>query len=199
MPILAFDRSARRIDADGRMHVEKSHISKANICQYLGNEIPGYESLGIDPDKIYRLLRDPAELERGASTFARLPVLSKHIPLTVANVAEDPELKQLIVGSIGSDISFNSPYLDADICIWDAAAIAGIETDQVAELSCAYRYVPVFEAGSFEGQPYDGRMTEIQGNHLALVEFGRAGPDVTVADSAENLLWLTISKSIRTI
>jgi hypothetical protein len=38
------------------------------------------------------------------------------------------------------------------------------------------------EAGEFEGQPYDGRMTEIRGNHLALVEIGRAGADVVVAD-----------------
>lgn len=38
------------------------------------------------------------------------------------------------------------------------------------------------EPGEFEGQPYDGRMTEIQGNHLALVEVGRAGSDVVVAD-----------------
>jgi len=43
--------------------------------------------------------------------------------------------------------------------------------------------VPVMEPGEFEGQPYDGRMTEIQGNHLALVELGRAGADVVVADS----------------
>jgi hypothetical protein len=38
------------------------------------------------------------------------------------------------------------------------------------------------EPGEFEGQAYDGRMTEIQGNHLALVEVGRAGSDVVVAD-----------------
>jgi hypothetical protein len=37
------------------------------------------------------------------------------------------------------------------------------------------------ESGEYEGQPYDGRMTEIQGNHLALVEVGRAGSDVVVA------------------
>jgi hypothetical protein len=69
------------------------------------------------------------------------------------------------------------------VCIWDARAIAGIETDKVREFSCAYRYVPVMEAGEFEGQAYDGRMTEIRGNHLALVEVGRAGSDVIVADA----------------
>lgn len=179
MPILrlAFDRSARRIDADGRLHVDRSHISKATVNPYYGREIPGYEDLGLAPDQIYRLFRDPVELERGAATFARLPILSKHVPVTV-----DAPRPDLVVGAIGSEIVFDSPYLDADLCVWDAAAIAGIETDKVRELSCAYRYVPVMEPGEFEGQPYDGRMTEIQGNHLALVEVGRAGSDVVVAD-----------------
>lgn len=175
---LAFDRSSRRIDADGRLHVDRSHISKATVNPYYGKEIPGYEALGLQPDKVYRLLRDPVELERAAPTFARLPVLSEHVPVTV-----DAPRPDLIVGAIGSDVEFKAPYLDADLCVWDATAIAGIETDKVRELSCAYRYVPVMEPGEFEGEPYDGRMTEIQGNHLALVEVGRAGADVVVADA----------------
>lgn len=174
---LAFDRTARRIDADGRLHVDRSHISKATVNPYYGKEIPGYEALGLAPDKVYRLLRDPVELERGAATFARLPILSEHVPVTV-----DAPRPDLVVGAIGSEVVFTPPYLDADLCVWDATAIAGIETDKVRELSCAYRYVPVMEPGEFEGQPYDGRMTEIQGNHLALVEVGRAGSDVVVAD-----------------
>jgi uncharacterized protein len=179
MPILrlAFDRTARRIDADGRLHVDRSHISKATVNPYYGKEIPGFEALGLAPDQVYRLLRDPVELERGAGTFARLPILSEHVPVTV-----DAPRPDLVVGAIGSEITFTPPYLDADLCIWDATAIAGIETDKVRELSCAYRYVPLMEPGEFEGQAYDGRMTEIQGNHLALVEVGRAGSDVVVAD-----------------
>ena len=174
---LAFDHSSRRIDADGRLHVDRSHISKATVNPYYGKEIPGYEALGLQPDTVYRLFRDPVELERGAATFARLPILSEHVPVTV-----DAPRPDLVVGAIGSEITFMPPYLDADLCVWDAIVIAGIETDKVRELSCAYRYVPVMEPGEFEGQPYDGRMTEIQGNHLALVEVGRAGSDVVVAD-----------------
>lgn len=179
MPILrlAFDRTARRIDADGRLHVDRSHISKATVNPYYGKEIPGFDAMGLAPDMVYRLFRDPVELERGAATFARLPILSEHVPVTV-----DTPRPDLVVGAIGSEITFSAPYLDADLCIWDATAIAGIETDKVRELSCAYRYVPVMEPGEFEGQAYDGRMTEIQGNHLALVEVGRAGSDVVVAD-----------------
>lgn len=180
MPIirLAFDASARHIDADGRLHVDKSHISKATVNPYYGREIPDFERLGLDANRVYNLLRDPVELERGAPTFARLPILNKHVPVTV-----DSPQPELVVGAIGSKVEFAAPYLDADLCIWDARSIAGIESKDVRELSCAYRYVPVMEPGEFEGKPYDGRMTEIRGNHLALVEVGRAGSDVVVADS----------------
>ena len=46
---IAFDRaSVRNYDADGRMHVERTPISKANVCEYWGREIPGAEALGLD-------------------------------------------------------------------------------------------------------------------------------------------------------
>lgn len=176
---MAFDRSVRSFDADGRLHVARTNISKSNVCDYLGREIPGSEALGLDSNKIYKLYRDPAELEKGASTFNNLPLLRRHIQVS----ADDPK-KEDVVGSIGSDAAFQSPYLTASLCIWDSEAIAGIEAGQIEELSSAYRYIPVMEPGvSPDGEAYDGRMTEIKANHLALVERGRAGPDVVVADS----------------
>ncbi len=38
------------------------------------------------------------------------------------------------------------------------------------------------EKGKFMGEPYDGIMTDIYVDHVALVEQGRAGHDVRVAD-----------------
>jgi hypothetical protein len=37
--------------------------------------------------------------------------------------------------------------------------------------------------GEFEGQKYDGVMRELGCNHVALVEAGRCGSDVTAAES----------------
>lgn len=179
---LAFDRSARTMDPDGRLHVHKSHISKATVNPYYGREIPRWDELGLDPDKIYQLFRDPVELERGAQTFARLPILEVHKHITVDSMLENPDEKGHIIGAIGSDIAFEPPYLDADLCFWDGKAIAGVESGEVQELSCAYRYDALMEPGEHEGVAYDGRMTNIVGSHLALVVDGRAGPDVIVAD-----------------
>lgn len=178
----AFDKSVRAVDADGRLHVATTRISKANVCEYYGQEIPNWQGLGLEADKLYKMYRDPQELEKGAATFARLPVLSEHVPVTVESPRPD-----LVVGAIGSDVEFDGTYLNADISVWDKTAIAGIETETVKELSCAYRYVPVMTAGvTPDGVEYDGVMTQIRGNHLALVEQGRAGSDVVVADSKLN-------------
>ena len=178
--LMAFDRqSARSIDADGRLHVSKTNISKANVCPYFGREIPNWQELGLDGDKVYRLYRDPEELAKGASTFNNLPILNKHIRVTV----EEPK-KENVVGSIGSDVSFDEQYLKASLCIWDAPAIAGVESEKQCELSAAYYYRADMTPGTApDGEAFDGVMRDIKGNHLALVEAGRAGPDVYVADS----------------
>ena len=179
-PTIAFDKSSvRSYDKDGRMHVAVTPISKSNVCPYIGKEIPGWDSLGLDPNKVYKMYRDPVELEKGAASFNNLPLLKKHI-----QVSADAPMKDDVVGSIGSDVHFDAPYLKASLCVWDSEAISLIDAQKLDELSSAYHYTPVMEAGTTpEGEPYDGRMTDILGNHLALVEVGRAGPDVVVADS----------------
>lgn len=177
-PVLAFDRaSVRRYDDDGRLHVAITNISKANVCQYYGSEIPQWQSLGLDAQKVYRLLRDPAALEAAAPTFNNVPLQLKH----VHQKASDPQ-SDLIVGSISGAV-FVSPYLSASLCVWHEQGIAAIETETMVELSASYHYDAVMEPGEFEGEAYDGKMTNIRGNHVALVEEGRAGPDVLVADS----------------
>lgn len=176
---LAFDKaSARTIDKDGRMHVSRSNISKANVCPYMGKEIPGWHSLGLDADKIYRLYRDPQELAKGAATFNNLPILLDHTYVS----AEKPE-KERVIGSM-SGVEFGDPYLAADLCFWDKAAIDAINAEAIEELSSAYHYKADMTPGTTpEGEAFDGVMRDIVGNHLALVEKGRAGSDVIVADS----------------
>lgn len=177
---LAFDRATvRTIDADGRMHVEISNISKATVNPYRGSEIPDWEALGLDANRIYFLLRDPHELEKAATTFNNIPLLSKHIPVSAA----DPQ-KEFVVGATGSNASYQAPYLKNSLVVWDAVAIALIESDEQKELSSAYRYRADMTPGVYEGVAYDGVMRDIRGNHVALVEVGRAGPDVVVGDSS---------------
>lgn len=176
---LAFDRSAsaRRVDENGYMHVASSHITKATVNPYYGAEIPGWEAAGLDPQKVYQGLRDPQELQKSLPTWAGLPLHIEHH----VDSADDPQ-KLTRVGSVGTDVRWEAPYVDAPLTVWDRQAITAIEDGSFRELSCAYRYTPDFTPGVYEGTPYDFVMRDIRGNHVALVEEGRAGPDVVVAD-----------------
>jgi 8-oxo-dGTP pyrophosphatase MutT (NUDIX family) len=74
MDRLAFDRaSVRRMDQDGRLRVEITNISKAVVNPYQGKEIPDCEALGLDPEKVYQLLRDPGRTRQGGSHLQRGP------------------------------------------------------------------------------------------------------------------------------
>lgn len=176
---LAFDKaSARTYDTDGRMRVELTPISKANVCPYKGDEIPGYAELGLDPSKIYRLLRDPKELEKAAKTSNGVPLLIVHKPTSA-----DDHPRELTVGATGTDGVWRAPYLMNSLSVWDGEGIAGIESEEQKELSSAYHYVADMTPGEYEGEPYDGVMRDIDFNHVALVVEGRAGPDVLVMDA----------------
>ncbi|HBV4517068.1 TPA: DUF2213 domain-containing protein [Klebsiella pneumoniae] len=177
---LAFDRaSVRTIDANGRLQISRTNISKANVNAYYGREIPGSEELGLEPNKLYRLWRHPDELRKAAKTFNNIPVLSKHIP----DFPTDPP-NEFRVGVTHSNAEFDGTYLTVGMSIWDNSAIAGIESGEQRELSASYKYVADMTPGvTPDGETYDGVMRDIFGNHEALVPDGRAGPDVLVADS----------------
>jgi len=176
--LFAMDRATvRQLDANGFLHVEVSNISKANVCPYSGREIPDWEMLGLNPDRIYQLLRDPEELAKAASTFNNLPILSEHVP-----VSSDDFPEELICGSTGSHAVFVAPYMQNSLSVWKRAQIDGIGTDRQKELSSAYRYRADMTPGETAGSRYDGVMRDIVGNHVALVIEGRAGPDVVVGD-----------------
>lgn len=177
---VAFDAapSQRATDENGFLHVGASHITKAAVNPYYGREVPGWQEAGLDPEAVYYGLRDPEELQASLETWAGLPLhIEHHI-----DSAEEPQ-KLTRVGAVGTGAVWNPPYVDAPLTVWDRAAIDAIEDGSFRELSCAYRYDPDFTPGSYEGIPYDFIMRNIRGNHVALVEEGRAGPDVVVADS----------------
>lgn len=178
---LAADAAAsrRRTDENGFLHVSRSHISREQVAPYLGEEVPGWEVLGLDPARIYQVYRPGEELARAAATCNGLPILWHHHHES----ADTPQVEYRI-GSMGTDAVYEDGYLDNSLIFTVSDAIAAIERGDCRELSLSYFYDPELTAGIWQGQPYDIIMRNIRGNHLALVETGRAGPAVAVADAA---------------
>ncbi|KVP59335.1 hypothetical protein WJ91_12735 [Burkholderia ubonensis] len=188
--IVAFDKATvRSFDDDGRMRVSISRISKAGVNPYWGREIPDWDALGLDPDRVYNVFRPPEELQKAVETFNNLPILATHKHVS----ADDPK-KDLIIGATGSNAKFDGEYLTNDLAFWDGEYIEKIESDEQRELSSSYRYKPVIKSGTYNGAQYDIVMTDIRGNHVATVVEGRAGPDVLVADTQ-----IQTSEKVRTV
>ena len=191
MDSFAMDKSVRSYDADDRLHVALANISKANICPYYGHEIPDFENMGLDRDRKYQLFRAPEELKKAATTFNNIPLLNKHVPVSAEDYQPD-----LVVGSTGTDANFDEPYLTNSLVVWAKEAIEAIENEQQRQLSCAYRYRADMTPGTYMGEAYDGIMRDIIGNHVALVEEGRAGSDVVVGDSQISRKDITMGKKL---
>jgi hypothetical protein len=176
---IAFDRaSLRTTDSNGHLHVASSVISAAAVNEYLGAEIPDYEKLGLKPDVRYKLYRDPAELEKGAPSLHGKPLLIIHRPQS----ADDHD-REIVVGSVSNPV-WSDPKLKGELAIWDGEAIAGIDSGEQKSLSAGYQYVPVMTPGTTpEGEAFDGVMTDIEFNHVALVTEPRV-QGAMVGDSA---------------
>lgn len=181
--VLALDKgSMRSVDENGFLHVKISPLTRVQVAPYYGKEIPGWQSLGLQPDKIYKGYRPESELKKlsTVNSINGIPIQLRHH----ADFADNPA-KDTRIGATGTDGEFKYPFLMNSLHFFDKKAKELIESEALRELSLAYRYRPDFSKSGVteDGQPYDFVMRDISGNHLALVEQGRAGHEVLVYDS----------------
>ncbi|MBN6364432.1 DUF2213 domain-containing protein [Providencia rettgeri] len=165
----------RTYDNNGWLEVTDNPISKVGVFDYLGAEIGAPV-----PDKIYRVLRPPEELasEATINSFKLTPFIIEHEML---GKHATPAEKKGIQGVIGENVYFDPPYLRANIKIFSDVALSNIDSGKI-DLSPGYRSKYELTSGIYEGQHYDAIQRHLRGNHLALVDEGRTGPDVAVQD-----------------
>lgn len=175
----AFDReSARSIDKFGSMLVRNCLLSRSEVSPYRAEEIPGWEEMGLEKGKIYKLWRHPDALAKAANSFQGKPMLLQHRPIS----AEDHP-KNLTAGAILNP-SYKDKELRGDLSFWLKDAIDGIDDESQKSISLGYSYIPKMVSGTTpDGEDYDGIMESIEGNHGALVEEPRV-KGAMVADSA---------------
>lgn len=161
--------SNRRIDDNGFMHISDNILSNAEISEYVGKEIEGYQNWNLEPNKVYKVLRDEDELSKASFTFNGLPLMAMHIQVSANSPKEN-----LTIGSIGTDVKMDGSKMIGSLSITRQKGIDMINSGIIG-LSCSYSYVPIIEDGVFKGQKYDIKMTEISGNHVALVDDARVG------------------------
>lgn len=177
-----FDSKANRhIDANGRLVIERSLITRECVNNYLGSELlksldpAEAAALGIEADKTYAVFRPGEEMQKALPEFNRIPLLKEH-------VMDYPDMPQQEnrTGSI-SDSKFEDGKVFASITVWDKDSIREIQNESKRDLSLGYKSKFAKESGTFNGAHYDLKMYDIVPNHLALVEKGRV-PGAEVFD-----------------
>lgn len=149
-------------------------INRIGAQDYMGDEIG---MTGQDAEKAFKVLRPPEEVfdKAALASFEGKPVTDNHPPenVTPDNIhafarGHAQNIRKGAGGSGGCTI--------ADLYITDPQLIEAVK-DGKREISCGYTYdlVPN-ENGTFEQR-------RIRGNHIAVVDEGRAGHRVAIKDS----------------
>lgn len=116
-----------------------------------------------------RELRLEGEVKKSLPGFTLSPLTNGHPPGLVS-----PEnAKQHIAGAVGP-AEYADGWVKAPITVWTKDAIDAIRAGR-AQLSVGYTCRLVHEPGVHDGQKFDSMQTDIQVNHVALVDQARAG------------------------
>lgn len=136
-----------------------------------------------------RELRMPEEVF-AADALASLAML----PVTVDHPAEEitpANAKQYAVGAVGENVQRAGDYVQASLVVYDAAAIAAVEAGK-HQVSVGY-YAELDETpGAWRGERYDAVQRNIRGNHLAIVDQGRAGPAAAIRIDTKEIVNMKI-------
>lgn len=171
---------APRRTKDGYMAV-RARAARTGTYQYDGREIDPDNAHGLRDAGLVSVLRDDNTVfDRAAvHSFIGKPITDDHPSDPVNSENWRDHARGMVMGAIR-----DGDHLAFDLLLTDAAAIKKIG-DGKRELSNGYS--ADLEFGDFEapdGTKCVARQASIAGNHVALVDKGRAGSSCRIADAA---------------
>jgi len=185
--------SKRKPDINGWYEVKENPLSKVGVFPYTGAMIDPNGEFGLDPDKVYNVMRPQSELEdpETIESFKLVPWIDEHVMLGEKKDGLTPAEEKGISGVIGENVFFDDKdqMLKGNVKVFAEGLKDDIEKGK-KELSLGYRCKYEKKSGVFNGQGYDFVQKCIRGNHMASVDEGRMGSEVAVLDG--NLLTFTI-------
>jgi len=175
----ALTLDAPRRTSDGYLAV-RARASRTGVYQYSGREVDPDNAHGLRDQAVVNVLRDDATVfdEAAARSFIGKPVTDDHPnePVTAANWRDHS--RGTIMGALR-----DGDYLAFDLLLTDAATIAKVDAGK-RELSNGYGASLAY--GTFtakDGTVCQARQEKITGgNHVALVDRGRAGSECAIKD-----------------
>lgn len=176
----ALTLDAPRRTKDGYLAV-RAKAARTGAYVYSGAEVDPDNRHGLRDQATVHVLRDADQVfdTRSLGSFVGKPITDDHPTEAVTADNWRAHARGIVMGAVkdGDHVGFDLAFLDA-------ATIAKIDAGK-AELSNGY--VCKLEFGDFtaaDGTKCQARQTEIVGNHVALVDRGRAGSTCRVGDAA---------------
>lgn len=164
---------------DGYLAV-RAKAARTGVYDYAGSEVDPENKHGLRDTPIVKVLRDADTVfdPRSAHSFIGKPITDDH-PTEPVNSAN---WKDYARGTVMGAKWEEGGYLAFDLLLTDADAIAKVDAGK-RELSNGYSTDLQF--GDFtapDGTKCQARQTSIVGNHVALVDRGRAGSNCAIKD-----------------
>ncbi len=181
---LATRSASKRIpDINGWFEVDGNPLSKVGVFQYTGKFI----NKDLPPDQFFSVYRPASELAdpECINSFKLVPWTNDHPSRLLGDPAQGgiaPEAKGTH-GVIGERVYFDSAalMLKGNVKVFSASLADEIDGGKV-QLSVGYRCKYEYAPGEYNGVPYQYIQREMRGNHVASVDDGRMGADVSVMD-----------------
>lgn len=172
---------APRRTADGYLAV-RAKASRTGVYDYAGVEVDPENKHGLRDQATVKVLRDAADVfaPKAAHSFIGKPITDNHPAEAVTSTNWKDHARGTVMGAKWEE----GGYLAFDLLLTDASAIAAVDGGK-RELSNGYSCDLQF--GDFtaqDGTKCQAKQVGIVGNHIALVDRGRAGPDCRIADAA---------------
>lgn len=190
-------QSTRTLNADGYLLCRDVRLGMApQVRQYYASEFGEVE--GFTPDQIINIYTSPDDLFKPdvMASFEGVDASDYHPAGNVMNAATWSEHA---IGS-ASNIRRDGDYLIGDLFIKDQSVINQIQTQERLEISLGYGAQLVMESGTApDGTAYQARWTDIQGNHVALVKYGRCGGSCRIGDQKPNQTDLKTEKTMKIV
>lgn len=174
----ALTLDAPRRTKDGYL-VVRARAARVGVYDYSGAEVDPDNKHGLRDQAVVKVLRDDATVfdETAARSFIGKPITDDHPtePVTSANWRD--HARGTVMGAMR-----DGDHLAFDLLMTDASAIAKVDAGK-RELSNGYSSDLQF--GDFtaaDGTKCQARQASISGNHVALVDRGRAGSECAIKD-----------------
>jgi len=175
----ALTLDAPRRTQDGFLAV-RARAARTGVYDYSGREVDPENKHGLRDLATVKVLRDEQTVfdAKAVHSFIGKPITDDHpaAPVTASNWRD--HARGTIMGAQWQE----GGYLAFDLLLTDASAIDKVNAGK-RELSNGYS--ATLEYGDFtaaDGTKCQARQTAIVGNHVALVDAGRAGPECAIKD-----------------